>query len=168
MATPHQRIGRTKGNRLRTAGAATLVVVAAALLGGCGAARPYVYDPIAYNRDDPNFAKTPKTRDQVTICYSKRSTTPAEVARLAAETCAPYGTGIAFVRNNYTQCPMLTPVGAEFACTGAVGTQGVARRGAIQRPAADGTPGQPGAPLSGFEEGGRPMGVLFGRPEVKP
>jgi len=44
----------------------------------------------------------------------------------------------------------------------------VARRGAIQRPAADGTPGQPGAPLSGFEEGGRPMGVLFGRPEVKP
>ncbi|HBC07243.1 MAG TPA: hypothetical protein DC046_06615 [Rhodospirillaceae bacterium] len=126
-------------------------------------AKPYVYDPIAYNRDDPDFAKVPKTRDSVIVCYSKRSTTPAEVARLAAETCAPYGTGIAFVGNGYAQCPMLTPVGAEFACTGAVGTRAVAGRGVDQRPAAGETPGQPGTPLTGFAEGARPMGVLFGR-----
>ena len=55
---------------------------------------------------------------------------------------------------------MLTPVGAEFACTGAVGTRTVVRRGADLRPAAG---GQPGTPLSGFAEGARPMGVLFGR-----
>tara|TARA_R110001592_G_scaffold237476_1_gene496701 strand:+ start:1305 stop:1877 length:573 start_codon:yes stop_codon:yes gene_type:complete len=163
MATQHQRIDRTRKARLRTVRTAMFAVFAAALLGGCGMARPYVYDPIAYNRDDPNFAKVPKTRNSVTVCYSKRSTTPAEVARLAAETCAPYGTGIAFVGNGYAQCPMLTPVGAEFACTGAVGTRTVAGRGADPRPAAGGTPGQPGTPLSGFAEGARPMGVLFGR-----
>lgn len=165
MATSYQPIDRKSGARFRTGRAAMLAVLAAVLLSGCGTARPYVYDPIAYNRDHPDFAKTPKTRDRVTICYSKRSTTPAEVARLAAETCAPYGTGIAFVRNIYTQCPMLTPVGAEFSCTGAVGTQTVARPGAVQRPAG-GTPGQPGTPLMGFDEGARPMGVLFGRPDT--
>ena len=163
MATPHQRIDRTREARLRTALTVTFAVLATVLLGSCETVRPYVYDPVAYNRDHPDFAKTPKTRDSVTVCYSKRSTTPAEVARLAAETCAPYGTGIAFVGNGYAQCPMLTPVGAEFACTGAVGTRTVAGRGADLRPAAGGTPGQPGTPLSGFAEGARPMGVLFGR-----
>ncbi|MEQ9172394.1 MAG: hypothetical protein RLN77_07335 [Rhodospirillales bacterium] len=150
-------------NRFRGARAVTLAALAAVLLGGCGATKPYVHDPVAYNRDDPNFAKTPKTRDSVIVCYSKRSTTPAEVARLAAETCAPYGTGIAFFQNNYSQCPMLTPVGAEFLCTGVVGTQAVVGRSGVRRPVG-GTPGQPGTPLSGFAEGARPMGVLFGRP----
>jgi hypothetical protein len=163
MATPHKRIDRTTGARFATVRATMLAVLAAALLGGCEVARPYVYDSIAYNRDHPDFAKPRKTQDQVTVCYSKRSATPAEVARLAAESCAPNGTGIAFIRNNYTVCPMLTPVGAVFSCTGAAGTQTVARRGVVQRGAA-GTPGQPGAPLTGFEEGARPMGVLFGRP----
>jgi len=164
MARLYQRIDRARGNRFRTARAATLAALAAMLLlGGCGAAKPYVYDSAAYDREHPDFAKTPKTRNEVTVCYSKRSASPAEVARLAAETCALYGTGIAFVRNDYTLCPMLTPVGAEFACVGAVGTQTVVGRGGVQR-SAGGTPGQPGRPLSGFEEGARPMGVLFGRP----
>ncbi len=163
MITPHQRIDRTRGARFKAVHAATLAVMAGVLLGGCGMAKPYVYDPVAYNRDDPNFAKIPETRYSVTVCYSKRSTTLAEVARLAAETCAPYGTGIAFVGNGYTECPLLTPVGAVFSCIGAVGTQAVSGRGAGQRSTAGGTPGQPGTPLSGFEAGARPMGVLFGR-----
>ncbi len=164
MIRPHQPVDRTRGARFKAVRAAILVVTAGVLLSGCGMAKPYVYDPVAYNRDDPDFAKVPKTRDSVTICYSKRSTTPAEVARLAAETCAPYGTGIAFVGNGYAECPMLTPVGAVFACTGAVGTRTVAGQGAGLRSAtAGGTPGQPGTPLTGFAEGARPMGVLFGR-----
>lgn len=168
MATSYQRIDRTNSDRtssarFTTVRATTLVVLAAALLGGCGMTKPYVYDVAAYDREHPDFAKTLKTRDQVTVCYSKRSTTPAEVARLAAETCAPYGTGIAFVGNVYTLCPMLTPVGAAFSCTGAVGTQSTVRRGVVQGPVGA-TPGQPGTPLTGFEDGARPMGVLFGRP----
>ncbi len=163
MNMPHQRTDRTRAARFKAARAAILAVTAGVLLGGCGMAKPYVYDPVAYNRDDPNFAKIPQTRYSVTICYSKRSTTPAEVARLAAETCAPYGTGIAFVGNGYTECPLLTPVGAVFSCIGAVGTQAVSGRGVGQRPTAGGTPGQPGTPLTGFAEGARPMGVLFGR-----
>lgn len=162
MATSSQRIDRTSSARFTTVRATTLAVLVVALVGGCGMANPYVYDVAAYDREHPEFAKTPKTRDRVTVCYSKRSTTPAEVARLAAETCAPYGTGIAFIRNDYTLCPMLTPVGAEFSCTGAVGTRSMARRGAVQGPSAA-TPGQPGTPLTGFEDGARPMGVLFGR-----
>ncbi|UTW53298.1 hypothetical protein KFF05_08090 [bacterium SCSIO 12827] len=164
MITPHQRTDRARATRFKAVRIATLSVMAGVLLSGCGMAKPYVYDSIAYNRDDPDFAKVPETRDSVTICYSKRSTTPAEVARLAAETCAPYGTGIAYVGNSYAECPMLTPVGAVFACTGAVGTRAVAGRGAGSRSStAGGTPGQPGTPLTGFAEGARPMGVLFGR-----
>lgn len=137
-----------------------LVGLAAAVLAGCSyTAEPYVYDVTAYDREHPDFAKTPKTMNEVTVCYSKYGTTPAQITRLAAETCGRYGAGIQFLKNTYTLCPVTTPVGAQFACVGgAAQTSG-------GRGAARAVTGQPGAPAAGFEEGARPMGVLFGRPQ---
>ena len=147
------------------AGFVSVLGLAAVLLGACGLTQPYVYDTAAYNREDPNFAKTPKTRSHVTVCYSKYGTKQAEVVRLAAETCGLYGAGVQFVSNSYVQCPMATPVGATFACVGAKGSIAVNAGGSLggSGRASAGTPGQPGAPTAGFQAGARPMGILFGR-----
>lgn len=148
-------------------------VVAAAfaplVLGSCELAQPYVYDPAAYDREHVDFAKTPETQNAVEVCYSKYGTKQEDVVRMAADTCAKYGAGIRFLQNSYIHCPMITPVGAVFECTGAIAANpsftgsGVARSSGSSR-----TPGQPGAPLVGFHEGDRPMGVLFGRSPASP
>lgn len=145
--------------------AATLVIVSA-----CSAPAPFVYDSAAYNREDPNFAKPLKTRDSVTVCYSKYGSDQRDVVVLAANACAQYGAGIRFTGNSFNNCPLMTPVGAQFACVGAPKPI-LARQptrssdtgtGAVQTGA--GIAGQPGTPLTGFHDGDRPMGVLFGRP----
>ena len=143
------------------------VFAAVFLLVGCGAASPFVYDPAAYDREHPDFAKSPEDQDSVIVGYSKYGTDLSEVARLAAQRCGQFGLGIEFRRSFYRFCPLLTPIGAEFGCTGRavdipVVRPGDTRQSAAPR-AATSSPGQPGAPLAGFAEGGRPMGVLFGR-----
>ena len=148
--------------------AVPVMILAAAMLGACGMAQPYVYDPAAYDREHVDFAKTPKTRGHVTVCYSKHASKPADVARLAAESCGQYGAGIQFSGNSYRDCPLATPVGAVFTCVGAKGTvtgpaAGVGTLSRASEPVPSGVPGQPGAPLSGYQEGARPMGLLFGR-----
>ncbi|MEQ8226561.1 MAG: hypothetical protein RIA64_00610 [Rhodospirillales bacterium] len=151
---------------------ATVVLTAAfapLVLGACELAQPYVYDPAAYDREHVDFAKTPETRNTVEVCYSKYGTKQEDVVKMAADICAKYGAGIRFSYNSYVDCPMLTPVGAVFECTGAIAANpsftgsGVARSSGASR-----TPGQPGTPLVGFREGERPMGVLFGRSPSSP
>ena len=133
--------------------------LAAMMVAGCTAPAPYLYNPALYDRDNADFAKTPKTMSALTVCYSKYGATQAQVAKLASETCARYGAGVTFTGNTYTLCPMVTPVGAQFACVGGASGNSVGRGGT------SGIAGQPGAPETGFKEGARPMGVLFGRPQ---
>ncbi|MEQ8506561.1 MAG: hypothetical protein RIB80_14650 [Rhodospirillales bacterium] len=148
---------------------AVLAMIAPLALGACELSEPYVYDSAAYDREHVDFAKPPKTLSAVQVCYSKYGTKQAEVVKLAADRCAKYGAGIRFSHSSYVDCPMLTPVGAVFECTGAIAVKpsftgsGVARSSGPSR-----TPGQPGTPLVGFHEGERPMGVLFGRSPTSP
>jgi hypothetical protein len=149
----------------RGAVAATLLILSA-----CSAPAPFVYDSAAYNREDPNFAKPPKNRDSVTVCYSKYGSDQRDVAVLAANACAQFGAGIRFIGNGFNNCPLMTPVGAQFACVGAPKpiqarqpTRSSDTGGAAVQTGA-GIAGQPGTPLTGFHDGDRPMGVLFGRP----
>ena len=158
------------GRRVSSCFARAAAVATVLILSACSAPAPFVYDSAAYNREDPNFAKPLKNRDSVTVCYSKYGSDQRDVAVLAANACAQFGAGIRFIGNGFSSCPIMTPVGAHFACVGA--PKPIQARqptlssdtgiGAVQTGA--GTAGQPGTPLTGFHDGDRPMGVLFGRP----
>ena len=154
--------------RLRSLFAVLGAIVAVTVLGACSSPDPFVYDSLAYNREDPEFGKPRKKRDTVTVCYSKYGSAQREVAILAANACAEFGAGIKFIGNSYVNCPLMTPVGAQFSCVGAAAR--IPARGPVpsysmdRRAPVAGTAGQPGTPLNGFHDGDRPMGVLFGRP----
>lgn len=140
----------------------------------CSVGEPYVYNRAAIDRDDPNFAKPYDPYGGVMVCHSKYNADPAEVARLAREICGASGFGIRFRETSYLSCSLTSPAGAIFDCIDANG-EPITRKSALdaggpatvtERP--DGVPGQPEAPLSGFREGERPLGILFGRPETPP
>lgn len=90
-------------------------IVLLSTIAACGG-QPYVYDKGIYNRDSEIFLKGITDRDRVTICYHKRSTTPAEVAQLAVEECGRFGKQARFSKQTMTTCPLLKPVGAVFQC----------------------------------------------------
>jgi len=144
------------------------VFAALTMLVACAAAEPHIHNPAEFDRDHRDFAKSGLQSNNVTVCYSKYRTTPAQVADQARRACGALGLGIRFMQTEYDVCPLVTPIGAQFECVG--GSEPVARTA----PAAwggevrdvqpvTGLAGQPGAPLSGYRDGARPMGYLFGR-----
>ncbi|PIW27061.1 MAG: hypothetical protein COW30_11860 [Rhodospirillales bacterium CG15_BIG_FIL_POST_REV_8_21_14_020_66_15] len=161
---------RVDVGRLRLPVSVPALMMAAGVLGACAEAQPHVHNPAAYDREHVDFAKPPKAMSGVTVCYSKYGAKQADVVRLAAEACGRYGAGIRFAGNTYGVCPLVTPVGAQFTCIGAKGavTGADVNYPPTSGPVGTDTPGQPGAPMAGFQEGARPMGVLFGRSQPVP
>ncbi len=82
-------------------------------------ARPaYVHHGGEFNRSSSDFGKDVIDIEQVTVCYSSRGSTPAQVRALATEECAKVGKTAQFVEQNYANCPLQTPVSAIFSCLG--------------------------------------------------
>lgn len=159
-------IGRCLTATFKSGGLAAMVLGMAA----CSTPGPFLYDPVGYNREDPDFAKPREFREVVTVCYSNYGSEQSEVAAIAANACAEFGAGFRYLGYTYNSCPMMTPVGAQFSCVGAPTpilsrqpSRSTDSRGEGARTGRSNA-GQPGTPLSGFHEGDRPMGVLFGRP----
>lgn len=95
-----------------------VVLVAVSATAGCGASGPYVHRPQEFNRDLPNFGKEPLDIDSVIICYNKFGTKPEEISKMATAECARYNKKAEFLRQSYQQCPLITPVAAEYSCVG--------------------------------------------------
>ena len=85
------------------------------VLAGCGGA-PYVYIEGEFNRQSDYYLNGAENEDAVTVCYSKRRTTPTEVSRLAVAQCKRFGKRAVFSKTSYSQCPLTTPAAAIYDC----------------------------------------------------
>ena len=93
-----------------------LMTSLASFITGCSGGAPYVYDSGEFNRESEVYRQGIKDRKDVTVCYSKRATTPHQVSGLAREECARFGKSARFREQSYNSCPLLTPVAAIFDC----------------------------------------------------
>lgn len=102
------------------------MVLMLAALASCGG-QPYVHVAGVYNRNSEVFKKGLADRSEVTVCYSKRKASPAEVTRLAVEECARFGKRARFSDQTLMTCPLFAPVGAVFECLADAASQGIRR-----------------------------------------
>lgn len=92
-----------------------VVGLAAAILGGCSRAEPYVFRTAEFDRRV--LGKVPvAVPGEIQVCYSKMGTSPDEIVRLAEEECAKYGKSAQFIGNEIYQCPLSTPTTARYYC----------------------------------------------------
>ena len=97
----------------------TILVLAIGVISvtlGCSHLEPYVFKAGEFDRDSPEFAKEPTDIDTVTICYNKYGTTPQELLEMAQNTCGAFSKVARFDHQDRLNCPLLTPVGANFEC----------------------------------------------------
>ena len=97
------------------------------LIVACGG-EPYIHLADEYNRKSETFLKGITDRDDVTICYAKRKTTPSVVSQMAAAECRRFGKIPRFREQTLRTCPLATPIAAVFNCLNpAQGSQGNVR-----------------------------------------
>jgi len=95
-----------------------LMTSLASIVAGCGGDAAYVYDVDEFNRQSKTYLNGITDRDEVTVCYSKRSTSALEVAALARKECAKFDKTAQFFQQSYQACPLATPVAALYKCLG--------------------------------------------------
>lgn len=99
-----------------------LIVLAAILpimllgLAGCSASAPYIYVKREFDRERPDFGEELKDRKEVSICYSKRGTTPETVRQMAETECEKFGRVAVFKEQEILACPVATPIKATYLC----------------------------------------------------
>jgi len=96
----------------------------------------YVYHAGEFNRNAADFGHDPTDIAAVTVCYSSRGSTPADVLALAQAECGKFGKMARFSGQDYASCPLSTPVSAHFSCLG-----GTADGAARENPATTGAGG---------------------------
>ena len=84
-------------------------------ISGCGG-QPYIHLAKQYNRESETFLKNITDRDDVTICYAKRKTTPGVISQMAETECRRYGKIARFQKQTFQTCPLATPIAAVFDC----------------------------------------------------
>jgi hypothetical protein len=93
-----------------------LMTSLASIVAGCSGGAPYVFDPDEFNRESDIYRKGILDREEVTVCYSKRATTPRQIATIARNECAKFGKTAQFNGQSYSKCPLLTPIAANYEC----------------------------------------------------
>jgi len=83
----------------------------------CGRVDPYIYAPEATSRTNANFGKPLKDRGEVTICYNRYRTDPAEVSAMAVAECGRFGRRALFSKSTFTRCPLIAPYAAIYTCS---------------------------------------------------
>ena len=96
--------------------AVCLSVAAAGALAGCAERMPYLYKAAEFDRSQADFARDPATRTEAIVCYARTTTTPAAVQAIAEEACAKVGKRAVFTGHVTTECPLVIPAAARFAC----------------------------------------------------
>ena len=94
-----------------------LAVVGVLLLtiAGCGG-QPYIHLAKEYDRESEIFLRGITDRDDVTICYTKRKTTPRIISQMAAKECRRFGRVARLRQQTLGTCPLATPIAAVFDC----------------------------------------------------
>ena len=96
-------------------------------IAACGG-QPYIHLANEYDRESETFLKGITDRDDVTICYAKRKTTPSVVSQMAAAECRRFGKIPRFREQTLRTCPLATPIAAVFDCLDpAQRSQGIVR-----------------------------------------
>ena len=90
--------------------------LAAWVLSACSNEAPYIHNPDEFNRESANFAKELEDRDNLSICYNKRSTTVQDLLAMAQAECGKFGKEAVFDKHDFLQCPLTTPARAKFLC----------------------------------------------------
>lgn len=86
---------------------------------GCSAApEPYVHREAEFNRGQRFFGKRLENREEVIICFNRSNATRAAIDEIARAECASYGKTAAFYELRLDPCPLVTPIAAEYKCTG--------------------------------------------------
>ncbi len=93
-----------------------LFLVILLVLGACSGPPPYVHKAREFDRNASNFGQDPKDIENVTVCYAKSGTTPAEVRKTAQDECAKFNKEVRFLKQDYSTCPLSAPVSAFFEC----------------------------------------------------
>ncbi|HER25874.1 MAG TPA: hypothetical protein ENI69_02060, partial [Rhodospirillales bacterium] len=77
------------------------IAIAVLVLVSACAQPAYVYKEGEFDRSSPNYGKELIDMPGVTICYSSRGSTPAQVRALALEECGRFGKSARFVKQDY-------------------------------------------------------------------
>lgn len=85
-------------------------------LAGCFRDPPYVLHSGEFNRSSANFAQEPKDISSVIICLNKRGATSDDVLKLAQGECSKFKKAAQFKSEDYSSCPLLTPISANYDC----------------------------------------------------
>ena len=93
-----------------------LTVVVVFIAAGCTASTPYIFKQNEFNRALPDFNRIPKDRKSIKICYSKFSTKPSDLQKMAEKECGLYGKIARFKEHDFLHCPLTTSTGATFNC----------------------------------------------------
>lgn len=80
------------------------------------ASPPYIHKANEFNRNLHGFSQEPDDISEVTICYSRSNTTAREIMEMASDRCAAYGKKATFNSQDYSMCPLSTPVAALYTC----------------------------------------------------
>ena len=91
------------------------ILLSTVLLGAC-TVPAYVHEAGQFNRSSKNFGQDPVDLENVTICYNSMDSRPADVVKLAIDTCGKFGKTAHFERQSYLICPLAAPIAAEYAC----------------------------------------------------
>ena len=87
----------------------SFVSVAMGLLGACA--------ELPFETDNPDFISN-DGRKVVSVCYSARRATRADVEKVASKACDPDGAAVTFLREDklYNGCPIAAKQRASFLC----------------------------------------------------
>ena len=85
-------------------------------LSACSDSELYIFKDNEFDRMSPDFAKEPKDRSQVEICYNKWSTTPKIITQMAQDECGRFGKEAHFALNRSLVCSIRTPAQAVYWC----------------------------------------------------
>ena len=84
-------------------------------IAACGG-QPYIHLANEYDRESETFLKGITDRNDVTICYAKRNTTPSVISQMAAAECRRFAKIASFREQTLRTCPIATPIAAVFNC----------------------------------------------------
>lgn len=85
-----------------------------AVVAGCVRPEPFVNNVSEFDRR--NIGQPAPVPGVVQICYHGPATTPETVLRLAEEECAKFGKTPQMIKQEISDCPIATPVAANYLC----------------------------------------------------
>jgi hypothetical protein len=86
------------------------------ILAACTSEAPYIFETDEFNREKKGFAQELKDRNQVSICYNKRSTSPRVLQQMAVDECRRFGKQAIFLRQETLACSISAPAQIVYKC----------------------------------------------------